>query len=253
MHTRQDSRRCWRCHRLADLTAALHERRDDRAHGDTDIVGFKHTRTGPLFNKLRVALSPANQLRVQLPRVLLAAASPHPTEHSNDDAPSQVTCPGLRARRSDLCSAPHLSMSRCDHLRPSMVSCQPIDLLPSVRSLGGAAGVSQGQGPASSDNCPPGVRGALRRVNARWTESSTWSRYLVLPTAENRADATHARTGGIATPAVLVQAASCRSARSARLPVRCAGLGQPGNGFLKVLDRRPHLACVPGWPVVPDG
>ena len=39
-------------------------------------------------------------------------------------------------------------------------------------------------------------------------------------------------------PAVLVRAASCRSAR---LPVRCSGLGQPGNGLLRVLDRRPHL------------
>ena len=55
---------------------------------------------------------------------------------------------------------------------------------------------------------------------------------------QNRTDASHARTGGIATPAVLVRAASCRSAR---LPVRCSRLGQPGNGLLKVLDRRPHL------------
>ena len=46
------------------------------------------------------------------------------------------------------------------------------------------------------------------------------------------------RESAASPPAVLVRAASCRSAR---LPVRCSGLGQPGNGLLKVLDRRPHL------------
>ena len=46
------------------------------------------------------------------------------------------------------------------------------------------------------------------------------------------------RESAASPPAVLVRAATCRSAR---LPVRCSGLGQPGNGLLKVLDRRPHL------------
>ena len=43
-------------------TAALHERRDDRANGDTVIVGFANTRTGPPCDELRVALSRAHEM-----------------------------------------------------------------------------------------------------------------------------------------------------------------------------------------------